>query len=75
NDEKPKYPDYMGESFEIRETSFGKSFGHGGNNGDFKCGFRMYKDLKMGYVLFTNSNTSDALLNAVGQFFVEGRDK
>ncbi len=74
-DEKPKYPAYMGESLEIRETVFGKSFGHGGNNGDFKCTFRVYKDLKMGYVLFTNSNTSDALLNAVGQFFVEGKDK
>ena len=75
NDEKPKFPAYMGESLEIRETAFGKSFGHGGNNGDFKCTFRVYKDLKMGYALFTNSNTSDALLNAVGQFFVEGKEK
>ena len=74
-DEKPKFPAYMGESLEIRETPFGKSFGHGGNNGDFKCTFGVYKDLKMGYVIFTNSNTSDALLNAVGQFFVEGKDK
>lgn len=74
-EEKPKYPTYMGMSLEIRETPFGKSFGHGGNNGDFKCGFRVYKDLKMGYVIFTNSNTSDALLQAVGQFLVEGKDK
>jgi hypothetical protein len=73
-DERPKYPTYMGMSLEIRETPFGKSFSHGGNNGDFKCGFRVYKDLKMGYVIFTNSNTSDPLLQAIGQFFVEGRD-
>ncbi len=74
-DEKPKFPTYMGVSLEVRETPFGKSFGHGGNNGDFKCGFRVYKDLKMGYVVFTNSNTSNQLLQALGQFFVEGKDK
>ncbi len=74
-DEKPKYPVYMGESLEIRESPFGKSFGHGGNNGDFKCTFRVYKDLKMGYVLFTNSNTSDQLLQHIGEFLVEGKDK
>lgn len=72
-EEKPKIPTYMGMSLEIRETPFGKSFGHGGNNGDFKCTFRVYKDLKMGYVLFTNSNTSDVLLQNIGQFMVEGK--
>lgn len=74
-DPKPKYPTYMGESLEIRETPWGKSFGHGGNNGDFKCTFRVYKDAKMGYVLFTNSDTSNELLEAIGQFLVEGKDK
>ena len=67
-DKKPRYPAYMGESLEIRESPFGKSFGHGGNNGDFKCKFELYKDLKMGYVIFTNSNTSDPLLEAMRQF-------
>jgi CubicO group peptidase (beta-lactamase class C family) len=73
-DEKPKYPAYMGVSLEIRETPFGKSFGHGGNNGDFKCHFEVYQDLKMGYVIFTNSNTSDALLEALRYFLVEGKE-
>ena len=73
-EEKPKVPAYMGESLEIRETPFGKSFGHGGNNGDFKCKFEVYKDLKMGYVIFTNSNTSDALLEDFRKFLVEGKD-
>ena len=72
--EKSKIPTYMGMSLEIRETPYGKSFGHGGNNGDFKCLFEMYKDLKMGYVVFTNSNTSDALLHVLRQFFVEGKE-
>jgi CubicO group peptidase (beta-lactamase class C family) len=73
-DEKPKIPTYMGMSLEIRETPFGKSFGHGGNNGDFKCLFEAYKDIKMGYVIFTNSNTSDALLGALREFLVEGKE-
>ena len=73
-DEKPKIPAYMGMSLEIRETPFGKSFGHGGNNGDFKCKFEVYKDKKMGYVVFTNSNTADVLLGALRMFLVEGRD-
>jgi hypothetical protein len=68
-----KIPAYMGMSLEIRETPFGKSFGHGGNNGDFKCGFEVYKDLKMGYVIFTNSNTSDRLLMNMRKFLVEGK--
>lgn len=74
-EEKPKVPTYMGMSLEVRETPFGKSFGHGGNNGDFKCKFEVYQDLKMGYVIFTNSNTSDPLLEALRAFLVEGKDK
>lgn len=71
---KPKVPTYMGMSLEIRETPFGKTFGHGGNNGDFKCRFEVYKDLKMGYVIFTDSNTSDVLLENLRKFLVEGKD-
>ncbi|ASZ12471.1 serine hydrolase [Chitinophaga pendula] len=72
---KPKVPTYMGMSLEIRETPFGKTFGHGGNNGDFTCRFEVYKDLKMGYVIFTNSNTSSPLLENLNKFLVEGKDK
>lgn len=71
---KPKVPTYMGMSLEIRETPFGKTFGHGGNNGDFKCRFEVYKDQKMGYVIFTNSSTADALLQNFHNFLVEGKD-
>lgn len=71
---KPTVPTYMGMSLEIRETPFGKTFGHGGNNGDFKCKFEMYKDLKMGYAIFTNSNTSDELLENMRKLLVEGKD-
>lgn len=70
---KPAAPNYMGISLDIRETPFGLSFGHGGNNGDFKCRFEVFKDLKMGYAIFTNSNSSDLLLyEGIGKFLVEG---
>lgn len=75
NHPKPTIPTYMGMSLEIRETPYGKSFGHGGNNGDFKCKFEVYKDLKMGYVMFTNSSTSDVLLDNLRKFLIEGKDK
>jgi hypothetical protein len=72
-DPVPPYPVYMGTSLEIQETPFGKSFGHGGNNGDFTCQFEMYKDAKMGYVIFTNSNTSHFLLQGMRKFLVLGK--
>lgn len=72
---RPKVPTYMGMSLEIRETSYGKTFGHGGNNGDFKCLFEVYKDMKMGYAVFTNSNTSDELLQNMRKFLVEGKEE
>lgn len=73
DDPKPRYPSYMGMSLEIRETPYGKSFGHGGNNGDFRCQFEVYKDLKMGYVVFTNANSSYYMLDAMRQLLVEGK--
>ncbi|RYG52634.1 MAG: class A beta-lactamase-related serine hydrolase [Chitinophagaceae bacterium] len=74
-DEMPRYPSYMGMSLEIRETPNGKSFGHGGNNGDFLCQFEVYKDLKAGYVVFTNSNSSYRFLSALRDFLVDGKQK
>jgi CubicO group peptidase (beta-lactamase class C family) len=73
DDEKPRYPNYMGMSLDIRESEYGKSFGHGGNNGDFQCHFEVYKDLKAGYVIFTNSNTSYPLIKIMRQFLIEGK--
>lgn len=72
---KPKYPSYMGMSLEIRETPYGKTYGHGGNNGDFRCHFEVYKDLKMGYVVFTNANTAYPFLSVMRQFLVEGKEE
>ncbi len=72
--EKPKFKEYMGISLAIRESPYGLVFGHGGNNGDFRCGFEIYKDLNMGYVIFTNANTAYPLIEALPKFLVEGKE-
>ncbi|MEM9546523.1 MAG: serine hydrolase [Bacteroidota bacterium] len=57
----------------LRESPFGLVFGHGGNNGDFRCIFDMYQDLKTGYIMFTNANTGGPLLSDLTDFLVEGK--
>ncbi|MEO0728581.1 MAG: serine hydrolase [Bacteroidota bacterium] len=57
----------------LRDSPYGLVFGHGGNNGDFRCTFEMYDELKSGYIMFTNSNTAEPLLYALKDFLVEGR--
>jgi len=71
--EKPKYQEYMGISLAVRETPYGLAYGHGGNNGDFRCQFEIYKDFKMGYVLFTNGSGAYPLIEAMPQLLVEGK--
>ena len=68
-----EYPEGMGLGIAIRESPYGKVFGHGGNNGDFKCNFEIYKELKMGYVVFTNSDMGDQLHKDLAQLLVEGK--
>lgn len=72
-EEKPKFHEYMGISLAVRETPFGLAYGHGGNNGDFRCQFEIYKDLKMGYVMFTNGSGASPMLDALPQLLVEGK--
>lgn len=74
-EERPKNPEYMGMSLAIRETPFGKTFGHGGNNGDFKCLFEVYMESKMGYAIFTNSGDADVLIENMRKLLVEGKEK
>lgn len=56
----------------LRNSPYGLVFGHGGNNGDFRCTFEMYDDLKTGYIVFTNANTAGPLLFDITRFLVEG---
>ena len=70
---KPEYPTGMGLGIAIRKSPYGQVFGHGGNNGDFLCNFEVYKDLKMGYIVFTNSDVGYLLHKDLAQFLVEGK--
>ncbi|MDY8137316.1 serine hydrolase [Aquimarina sp. 2201CG5-10] len=72
-DNRPDWEEYFGLSIHLQKTPYGLSFGHGGNNGDFKCEARMYQDLNMGYVIFTNSNTGDKLNDALLEFLITGK--
>ncbi|MHA7057652.1 serine hydrolase [Aquimarina sp. M1] len=70
---RPGWEAYFGLSIHLEKTPFGNTFGHGGNNGDFKCLARMYQDLNMGFVVFTNSNKGDQLHNALIEFLIAGK--
>jgi len=74
-EEKPRYKDGMGLGIAVRESAYGPVFGHGGNNGDFQCQFEVYKDLKMGYAIFTNSNYGSQLCRQMKALLVEGKEE
>ncbi|MEM9823130.1 MAG: serine hydrolase domain-containing protein [Bacteroidota bacterium] len=65
----------FGLGIHLTKTPQGLVFGHGGNNGDFKCNFSMYKDLNMGFAVFTNSNTGDQLHSALDKYLIRGAKK
>ncbi|MBQ0732717.1 serine hydrolase [Aquimarina celericrescens] len=74
NDPVPdEYKNYFGLSISIQKSPFGLAFGHGGNNGDFKCLALMYQDLDMGFVVFTNSNTGDQLNDDLVEYLITGK--
>jgi CubicO group peptidase (beta-lactamase class C family) len=67
---------YFGLGVQIEKTPFGYTFGHGGNNGDFKCEFKVYEDLQKGFIIFTNGNTGGELAyKALEQFLITGKFK
>ena len=74
NEKKQGLEIYYGLGIKLEKTPFGFVFEHGGNNGDFQCQFKMYRDLKMGFVIFTNSDTGGYLKNdAMAKFLIIGR--
>ncbi len=64
----------MGLGIGVKESTYGKIFYHGGSNGDFKCEFRVFDDLKMGYIVFTNSNTGNYLHWDLEPFLISGKE-
>ncbi|HAS46404.1 MAG TPA: hypothetical protein DCS93_38340 [Microscillaceae bacterium] len=72
---RPNVKEFYGLSIWMEKGAMGEAFGHGGNNGDFQCQFKMYKDLDVGFVVFTNSDKGTQLNIALDQFLVTGKIK
>ncbi|MEL6668021.1 MAG: serine hydrolase domain-containing protein, partial [Bacteroidota bacterium] len=67
------YQSGFGLGVALRDSPHGRVFGHGGNNGDFRCSFEMYEELGTGFIVFTNSNTAEPFLYDLIDFLVEGK--
>ena len=73
DDIREGWEQYFGLGISMEKTPFGPSFGHGGNNGDFKCLFKIYTELNSGFIIFTNSNRGDKLFNALEEYLITGK--
>ena len=57
----------------VEDTSLGKKYSHGGVNPGWRCRFSIYDDSKLGYVVFTNSDSGDEFGKDLEQFLMTGR--
>jgi len=65
------YNEYMGLGFFIEEAPYGKVIRHSGDNGDFIAIFRLYDELKMGYIIFTNGNSGRFILDNIESILID----
>ena len=72
--DRPEIKNYFGLGMWFADTPVGRVFGHGGNNGDFKCQALYFEDLEFGLTIFTNSNTGDSLISDLIDFLVYGKN-
>ena len=56
----------------IELTAYGTRYEHGGNNGDFQSGMMFFRDKKLGYVFFTNSDRGEQFNSALERYITEG---
>lgn len=61
--------------FAIKQTPFGQVFEHGGNNGGFQAGFQFYKDKKLGYVFFANSDRGNLVNKSLAELIGAGNSQ
>ncbi|MEM7368666.1 MAG: serine hydrolase [Bacteroidota bacterium] len=62
-----------GLGFHLKDSPYGKVYGHGGVNSGFRCNFEIYQDLNIGYVYFSNSHTGNGIKNSLRQFLITGK--
>ncbi|MEO1655178.1 MAG: serine hydrolase domain-containing protein, partial [Bacteroidota bacterium] len=73
DDRDHDWEEYFGLGLLFEKAPHGKVFQHGGNNGDFKCQFKMYEDLNMGFAIFTNSEYGDELTDHMDELLITGK--
>ncbi|TBW26546.1 serine hydrolase [Gramella sp. KN1008] len=65
---------YFGLGPYFEETAFGLTLGHSGNNPGFKCDSVIFEDLGKGWVVMTNGDYGDSLINALYDFLIYGKE-
>lgn len=65
----------FGLGFHLVDSPYGKGIGHGGNNGDFQCIYRIFPDHKMGFVLFANNDFGGELHSEFQKFLLFGKNQ
>ena len=74
NEDNPlQWPSRFGLGFYLTNSPYGLVFGHGGNNGNFVSMFEIYDEHDMGYIVFTNSNTGQSLIEHLREFLIIGQ--
>ncbi len=68
-----KFDEGFGMGIYVKDSAKGMAFSHGGNNGDFKCKYEVFQNLKAGFVIFTNSDHGDFLHRDMAAFLIEGK--
>ncbi len=63
---------YYGYGFSIDSTKFGVRYQHSGNNGNFTCAFMFFRELQLGFVIFTNGDKCGYLTPKLVRLFTEG---
>ena len=72
-DDGPPWPRSFGLGFHLMDSPHGQVYGHGGDNGDFKCLFEVYREHDAGFVVFTNSSEGHLLCSALRRLLIIGR--
>jgi CubicO group peptidase (beta-lactamase class C family) len=63
---------YFGLGVYVEETPLGISFGHSGNNGDFKCNAMVFENTQQGYVVLTNNGYGDSIIYELDALLIDG---
>lgn len=64
----------LGLGFFVEDTHHGQAIMHGGSNWDFQSEFVLFTEKKMGFVIFTNSNTGHKLSQDLGAFLMGAKN-